>query len=209
MTETSSSGTIACSACSQAMPADSNICPYCGYIYKLDTGPAERTRVRERSMLITIAAIVIGIIVVQIVLYWVMFFGLYGGDEIPPVSPVSLYIEEIANGVQVTFQSVRTETRWSDVLIELQDASNTVFWLPSSKNLDDGTRVTYHFPPQTLTSITVWLNLTDLTGNGKIDQGDFFTIATPSSPTFDPNTYYYLDVSDKENGWMVGTSFQG
>lgn len=201
---------MSCISCGTAIPSDSNICPYCGYIYRVDTGPLKRVRRTERSMSVIIVAIVIAIILSQLLIYAIFYFQIANiGNGNPPEPAVSFYLENAKNDVKCTFTFVKGDMGWSDITIKLDDRTNRTFWLPSSHDFVGAPYAKAAYPPQTMGELTLWLNITDLEGNGKVNSGDYFVISTASSPTFSPHMFYDLELSDRGNQWSVGTGFSG
>ena len=66
------------------------------------------------------------------------------------------------------------------------------------------------FNVEVLGSLSIYCNVTDLIGNGYVNQGDYFTFTTPSSSTFAPYTTYTVTIMhDPTAAETCHTSFAG
>jgi len=107
---------------------------------------------------------------------------------------VSMTSSSIANGFRITITSISDATAWSDVRIGLQDSYSWVYWYPTTADLTGAPPVIHSYGSQTLGSLSVILNVTDVSGNGWVDNGDYITIQAPPSG-FDYYTYYTLQLT--------------
>jgi len=91
--------------------------------------------------------------------------------------------------------SISRSTPWDDFTIQLHDPSNiTVSWTPSSSRLDKGITCNYTDGPKALGSLNVSCNITDLAGNGCVDQMDFFTLIPGPNQAFAAGMPYTVTI---------------
>ncbi len=130
----------------------------------------------------------------------------------PPVTPTAtLSRSPISNGVMITIASVsRTDVPWDDIGVELSAPGGSVGWYPSD-DLATGSTVTANYTDSPLGPINVCCLFTDLTGNGYINGGDYFTLFTyGGAPTFSTEVTYSLDLVYEPNGsHMAFMTFTG
>jgi hypothetical protein len=102
---------------------------------------------------------------------------------------------QIPYGFEFVLPAPSAHISWTDITILLSNGADTVSWANLTTK-DLGTRVTnatWHYGhAQSLGTLSVWLNVTDLTGNGRLDNGDFLSITTGSSAVFSTNSTYTL-----------------
>ncbi len=107
--------------------------------------------------------------------------------------------------------SISKSTPWDDFTIQLRDPSNiTVSWTPLSSRLDKGITCNYTDGPKALGSLSVSCNITDLVGNGCVDQMDFFTLIPGPDQAFAAGMSYTVTITYEPTGTDVcETSFVG
>ena len=101
----------------------------------------------------------------------------------------------IPGGLKITFAPFSKKTVWGDVAILLTDGRFSLEWKPLTTDLNNGTAAKWVGAAQMLGSLNVFLNVTDLTGNGYIDQGDYFTL-TVGGGVFSTTTTYTITLMD-------------
>jgi len=119
-------------------------------------------------------------------------------DLIPGWELVTAYVSlsrtSISYGSRITVGYITDATSWSDVMIGLQDSYSWVYWYPTTADLTGTPPVTHSYGSQTLGSLSVTLNVTDVGGNGWVDTGDYITVqALPSGFTY--YTYYTVQLT--------------
>ena len=146
--------------------------------------------------------LMVAITVVLAAVLYVMVLG-FGGTsattpalQIPSVTTISS-----PDGKKCTLTQPTAEASWTDVTINLQQGGTTVSWEPVTGDLDDGTLMTAPYGLKTLT-VAIYLNVTDLGGDGNIDNGDYFTLTGALS-----GSYTILMVYEPTNGQMVEKTF--
>ena len=152
--------------------------------------------------------LMVAITVVLAAVLYVMVLGFGGTSSQTPTT--SLSKESITSGWKFKFAPVSVDTQWSDVTVQLTDGSNTVQWTPATTDLDNGTTAKSLEGIQTLGSLSVFCNVTDLAGNGYVNQGDFLAITTSGATPFSSATTYTVTIMhDPTAAEMCDMDFQG
>lgn len=104
--------------------------------------------------------------------------------------------------------SVTPELRWSDLDIELGDGSNYSAWKPSTLALTSasGNQVTEDLGGQSVGSINVSCEATDLEGNGVVDRGDYLVFKAPflqGATTYRVELWCYLATGDSGSLYII------
>jgi len=139
--------------------------------------------------------LMVAITVVLAAVLYVMVLGFGGTSTQTPTSSVTK--STITFGVKWTFAPFSKDTAWSDVSVILSDdkGNTATAWKPATTNLNNGTTAKWNGGSKALGTITnVWLNITDLAGNGYVNQGDFVTLTTLSANTFSSSTTYTVTI---------------
>jgi hypothetical protein len=200
-----------CVSCGRPIDWNADICQYCGHDYRPRTKVA-RSPSRGRSALWIVAVVVIAIIILSLVLYvWVIGFD-GTTDGTTPVTPILLK-SSITGGFEIVFAAPTDEVIWSDVIIQLSEGNNEVSWTNITAGALTGTT-----PPKTwhyggglnLGALSVFLNVTDLAANGKMNTGDYITLTVGGGLEFSSSKIYVLDLLYKPTGGsMLSYSFSG
>ncbi|HIH02144.1 TPA: type IV pilin [Thermoplasmata archaeon] len=154
--------------------------------------------------------LMVAITVVLAAVLYVMVLGFGGTSTQTPTS--SLTKSTVTSGVKMTFAPVSVDTQWSDVTILLSDGTDTVQWATVTTDLDDGTTTKDEFTVVTLTtaSINIYCNVTDLAGNGYVNQGDYFVLTTGGANAFSSATTYTVTIMhDPTAAEICHLNFQG
>ncbi|TFG69699.1 MAG: hypothetical protein E4H25_04215 [Methanomassiliicoccus sp.] len=113
-----------------------------------------------------------------------------GGTTVTPTTQLTK--STITNGIKLTFAAISETTQWTDVTILISDGSNTAAWINiTSEDLTGGAGTRHNYASVTLGSLIVWLNITDLSGNGYLNQGDYMSLTANS---FASTTTYTVTV---------------
>jgi len=124
--------------------------------------------------------------------------------------PTALFVRTtVTNGVKVIIASISEEVTWDDVSITLSDQIDTATWTLSSDYLDDGYPSVHSFGAITLGTLTVYLNATDLIGNGLVGEGDYFTLVAMTYGFNDAMTYTIEMVYEPTDDVMGTITFGG
>jgi len=156
--------------------------------------------------------LMVAITVVLAAVLYVMVLGFGGTTSTPNVQVLKR--TTISSGYQVALTSPTATVKWGDVQIQLSDGTNTLTY-----NNQTTVLLTSASPPKmwhygsarTLGSLSVWFNVTDLAGDGKISSGDFMSITTGGASTFSVSTSYTLTIIYTPTGsaMMSGASLTG
>ncbi len=148
---------------------------------------------------ICIVLAIVGILI-TVGLATVLYVMTLGFSSVTPGVPTSSLTKTTVDyGVKCTFVSMSYNTVWSDVTIVLQESNgNAATWYPVTADLDGGNVAQKIFAPVSLGPIAnVWCNVTDLAGNGNVNQGDYFTLTTGSVASFSSSTTYTVTIIHK------------
>ena len=151
--------------------------------------------------------LMVAITVVLAAVLYVMVLGFGGTSSQTPTT--SLSKESITSGWKFKFAPVSVDTQWSDVTVQLSDGTNTVQWIPATTDLDNGTTAKSILGSEDLDGLTVFCNITDLAGNGYVNQGDFLAITTGGTAFSSATTYTVTIMHDPTAAEMCDMDFQG
>ncbi len=91
--------------------------------------------------------------------------------------------------------------------IELSEGPNTSYWYPWSSALTNVSVAMQVFPAEQLGDTWVYLNITDLAGNGAANVGDFLAF---TSSAFSASTTYVVSIIYNPTGNVIcDISFTG
>jgi flagellin-like protein len=151
--------------------------------------------------------LMVAITVVLAAVLYVMVLGFGGTSTQTPTS--SLTKSTVSSGVKLTFAPVSVDTQWDDITLLLSDGTNTVQWSPATASLDNATTSKQLCGAQTLTSLSVYCNVTDLAGNGYVNQGDYIVLTTGGGSFSAATTYTCTIMHDPSAAEMTHLAFQG
>jgi len=153
------------------------------------------TRNRTEAVSPVIATILlVGITVVLAATLYVMVFGFGANTNTPPVADFTK--SSVLGGFKFAFTPFSKDTTWDKITIVISDDTHAISFnntttagltSPSGAVATitdcDGSRV--------LGNLTIWMNVTDLSGNGYVNQGDSVTLTT-SGGHFSKNITYTI-----------------
>ena len=153
--------------------------------------------------------LMVAITVVLAAVLYVMVLGFGGDTTTTPTS--SLTKSTVTSGVKLTFAPVSVDTQWDDITILLSDGTDTTQWTPATASLDNTTTSKQLLALGTdALSLSVYCNVTDLAGNGYVNQGDYFTLISGTGGPFSTATTYTATIMyDPSAGEMCHQTFQG
>jgi hypothetical protein len=93
------------------------------------------------------------------------------------------------DGVKLICQILTRPVSWDNVSIGLMDGVTFVSWDPSSGALDQGSACETYLGAQKLGSLDVMCTVGDVSGNGMLDEGDYYVFAPVGGP-FSATTNY-------------------
>ena len=112
-------------------------------------------------------------------------------------------------GVKWTCNAPTVDLSWDNVTVYLTDGTETVEWSLEVGGLNGGVANTTEFGPRTLGSLVVFLNVTDLAGNGATNLSDYLTFTT-SGGKFNPARDYIVTLIYKPTlDVIVQSAFRG
>jgi ribosomal protein L37E len=202
---------VNCRSCGRQIPDDSMFCPYCGYsLTGQMTSYQEQAQAKSgmsAGMVITIVIVVFVIvpIVLSAVLYvMVLGFGSYGSAT-PSILITSRTAISNPDGYRFALSAPTSEVSWTDLTIVLQTGADSAVWSTATQSSLTATGVaTQALGARTLGSMSVFVNITDMGGNGYINNGDYFTI----TGTFASFTSYTLTLLyEPTDGQMVAQTW--
>jgi len=156
--------------------------------------------------------LLVAITVVLAATLYVMVFGFGTNTNTPPAATFTK--ESVPSGFEFTFTPFSKETTWDQITIVLTDDSNAISFTnttTASMSSQSGamTTVTHCVGSRVFGALTVWMNATDLAGNGYVNQGDSVTLTTAGG-LFSKSTTYTISLLYKPTGdTIVSQSFTG
>lgn len=149
--------------------------------------------------------LMVAITVVLAAVLYVMVLGFGGTTSTPSIQ--KLRGSSVTYGYKIELTNPTSEVKWDDISsVQLGDGTNTVAWSNVTSAKESGTiPAAGHYGSKTLTSLTVFLNITDLAGDGKVSNGDYIVFTTYSSPTFASTSSYQLTLLYKSTGGSLIT----
>jgi len=165
----------------------------------------------ERGLALVLVIIVVLIVVLPLVLAMTFYIGIlgFGGQDAEPVTTDLSMVTE-SGGYRFTFGAFTSQTEWSDIAIVLSDISSSVSWNPTTPDMKGVSPVVFEFAPTLLGNITVFCNVTDMDGDGSVDEGDFFTVHTGSEAVFASGAEYTVLIVHETTGTLAASdSFSG
>ena len=202
-----------CRGCGREISSASTFCQYCGYsIHRQAEQVPQQVKNREGLSVIKIVLIVIVVLVVATVAlsallyYMVLGFGSYSAE-----TPYLILSEtRVTAGFKFTFSPPTSETHWSDITIALAEGGHQTVWLLHTYDLDDGWSTTAVCGARTMGALIVHCNVTDIAGNGYINQGDHFVLTTGGELTFSATATYIVTITYMPtSGTMCSHDFSG
>ena len=154
--------------------------------------------------------LLVGITVVLAATLYIMAFGFgTGTTDTPPVADITK--STVDNGLKFTFTPFSKETVWSDVSVVLTGETDTISFtnLTTDDLLSDSGTVTKQLGYWELGSLDVYMNVTDLAGNGYVNQGDSFTLTTGGGVFSNAITYEVFIMYDPIGAVISSMTFQG
>jgi flagellin-like protein len=167
-------------------------------------------RADSRGVSPVIATILlVGITVVLAATLYIMAFGFgTGTSDTPPVANVTK--STVENGLKFTFTPFSRETGWSDVSFVLTAEETSVEYSNlTTEDLMADTATTKCLGYRELGGIDVYMNVTDLAGNGYVNQGDSFTLTVGGGVFSSSITYEMYLMYDPLGAVIASMTFQG
>jgi flagellin-like protein len=136
--------------------------------------------------------LMVAITVVLAAVLYVMVLG-FGGGESTPTVLIQDQETTGADGIKVIFAGPTSDAEWGDIIFQLDDGTDIIAWDDhTSDDLGTGDPITYNYASVVLGTVNVYLNITDLTGNGGLDRGDYVVVDLAGGQEWDGGTDYLL-----------------
>jgi flagellin-like protein len=148
--------------------------------------------------------LMVAITVVLAAVLYVMVLGFGGGTNTPSIQFTSKVAITSPDGYKWTMTGPTSEVSWTDLTIILQQGANSGTWATASQTSLTGSGVqTQELGAQTVAT-AFYVNVTDMGGNGYINNGDYFTI----TGTFVSGTSYTVSLMhEPTDGQMVAQTW--
>ena len=154
--------------------------------------------------------LMVAITVVLAAVLYVMVLGFGGTSTQAPTTALAKKVPGPSYGVKYEFVSISKDTSWDDISILLGDGTNSQVYHPAKSNMSTGNTVTKPMGSTSFGTIRIWCNLTDLTGNGNVNGGDYFTFTTGSVNVFSTSSTYTISILyDPTSAKIYDTTFTG
>jgi len=144
--------------------------------------------------------LLVAITVVLAATLYVMVFGFGANTNTPPVANFTK--SSVLGGFKFTFTPFSKETTWDKIaIILIDDSANAIAFdnTTIASMIKSGSSVTHCEGSRALGSLTIWMNVTDLAGNGFVNQGDYVTLTT-SGGHFSNTVQYTINLLYKPTG---------
>ena len=176
------------------------------FLEALRTMPPRPRKSKTGLIIIIVAMTVVAIVVCATLYVWWTGNGIVDGW-----TPAAAYSKTpTSGGWQIDIVSItRTDVPWDDVKVQLNDGTHSVDWGIRTADLDGGFNITAPYPAKLLGTLSVTLSVTDSSGNGFVNGGDFFTVT--ANPVFSSMTTYtaVLIYEDTDERIGAGITFTG
>ncbi len=150
--------------------------------------------------------LMVAITVVLAAVLYVMVLGF--GTDTSSTPSTTLSDEPITNGVKITFGAVNQDIGWDQISFLLEDGTNSAGWANLTvEMLNGGLGDTQVMQDVLLGTLTVSFSVTDLSGNGKADQGDYIKLT--ASAFAGATTYTLTAIYESTDGNMGDCTFSG
>jgi flagellin-like protein len=156
----------------------------------------------------TILLVAITVVLAATLYYMVIGFGGDTASNIPPVGDFTM--DTMSDGMKFTFTQFSRDTVWGDISIIFSDGTNiTTYNNITTAAMATGDPVVVQFGSHVVGPLTVFLNITDMVGNGYVNGGDFFTLTTSGGNFSNIVTYDVIIIHNPSDSRIVADTFQG
>lgn len=121
---------------------------------------------------------------------------------------------EVMSDTEVKATFVRTERNpsWDDVELAVHYSNQSYWtgsWNPTAGGLNNGTQSLLEMQAITVGDLTLTCRITDISGNGVVNEGDYFVVTAAGGTPFTPGTHYEVLVLFEPNmASMASFSFE-
>lgn len=168
---------------------------------------------RKTLKVAAVSAIIVALVISAIIAS--IAIGRSSTNVTTPKSDLSLVHADQFNtvppySIMLKFGGFSRYVNWSDMKILLSDGDHSVSWLPPTIGLSGGSTVSYLCGHESLGSLSVLCNITDIIGNGQPNSGDTITLTTNADATFLASHVYDARVIYIPDGGLIcSLSFNG
>jgi len=116
----------------------------------------------------------------------------------------------IADGEQINIVSIQRMIVWDHIKVQLSDGTNFAEWNTATSDLDGAREVTMNYGSDSLGTLIVFLNATDISGDGVVSAGDYFRVTTGGTAFSSGTTYAAVLINtDTDEKIGTGVAFNG
>ncbi len=150
--------------------------------------------------------LMVAITVVLAAVLYVMVLGFGGGESTPSIQITAKTAITSPDGYKFSLTGPTTEVSWTDFTVILQTGADSASWTTATQTdltAADGVG-TQLLGAKVMDSVSYFVNITDMGGNGYINNGDYFTI----TGTFASGTSYIVTLMyEPTDGQMVSQTW--
>ncbi|MGB2825957.1 MAG: type IV pilin N-terminal domain-containing protein [Thermoplasmata archaeon] len=154
--------------------------------------------------------LLVGVTVVLAATLYIMAFGFGAGTaDTPPVANITK--SSVENGLKFTFTPFSKDTTWNDISFVLTAEADSVSFvnITTEDMMSDSGTVTKNLGYRDLGNLSIFMNVTDLAGNGYVNQGDSFTLTAGGGTFSNAVTYEIYIMYDPIGAVIASLTFQG
>jgi len=157
--------------------------------------------------------LMVAITVVLAAVLYVMVLGFGGNTDVTPTT--SMTKTSITAGYQFAPTTPTETAAWGDVTIVLEAVGYTpISWSNATTALltsAAGAPMVWHYgSAKTLSGVSVWLNITDVGGNGQVNGGDYISITYGGATAWVSGvTYTVKMIYEPSDSQMGSATFVG
>ncbi len=192
-----------CVSCDRHIDLNADVCPHCGHNLLREAQATRPPESRSVPWTVALALIIVAVVVLASVLYF-LSLGFGGCCTTPGI--MVLNKSSFENGFRFEFTAPTSEVVWSDVTIQLSTGTDMVSWTNISANA-----LTSAYPPEmwhygngkALGSLCVFLNVTDVSANGRVSHSDYITLTVGGGAFSTSTTYSLRLIYERTSGSMM------
>ena len=201
-----------CSSCGAKLLDGASFCERCGLQVGIPQFKSHQflpQPTKDNKVLWIIVTVVIVAVVVPVVLAAVLYFMVLGfnpeGESTPSLQIIARTSLANPNGYKFAMTGPTQTVTWTDLTVILQSGASSTTWDNALRiSLTGSGAMTQQLGDKTLGTSTFNVAVTDLGGNGAIDNGDYFAIY---GPFVGGTSYTVILLYEPTNGKMVDTSW--
>ncbi len=167
------------------------MCPHCGHSLLREAQASRPPKPKSIPWMVAVVVVIVAVVILASVLYF-LSLGFGGCCSTPGILVQSKTSFE--NGFKFEFTAATSDVVWSDVTVQLFAGNDMVSWTNISTKALTGAyppEVWHYGNGKALGSLCVFLNVTDVSANGRVSHSDFITL-TVGGGAFSTTTSYSL-----------------